>query len=284
MGIPAVATLAVATVVPGAAALTRPGDRAATAGDATVAGAPGDRVTGSRGMSPEASRAYVRTVSRSAGRTEPELPTLTEVEAVADRVAPLHLKARWLTDDVVVWTGPARSTHRLTALDDGTKVQVTGLVHDGWAQIRRNGRMVWVRRDALAAEKPEPEQPTVGPAAGVTYAPCSDGSSVESGLTSNAIKVYRAVCAAFPAVSSWGGNTGYGDHGAGLALDIMCTGSLGDAIAAWVRAHAGELGVSEVIWSQQIWTVERSSEGWRYMSDRGSTTANHYDHVHVTVF
>jgi hypothetical protein len=30
--------------------------------------------------------------------------------------------------------------------------------------------------------------------------------------------------------------------------------------------------------------VERSSEGWRYMSDRGSTTANHYDHVHVSVF
>ena len=283
MGIPAVATLAVATVVPGAAALTRPDDGVATVGDAS--GGTGDTITASRaGLSPEASRAYVRTVSRSSVRTEPELPTLTEVGAVADRVAPLHLKARWLTDDVVVWSGPARSTDRLTGLDDGTKVQVTGLVHDGWAQIRRNGRMVWVRRDALAAEKPEPEQPTVGPAAGVTYAPCSDGSSVESGLTSNAIKVYRAVCAAFPAVSSWGGNTGYGDHGAGLALDIMCTGSLGDAIAEWVRAHAGELGVSEVIWSQQIWTVERSSEGWRYMSDRGSTTANHYDHVHVTVF
>jgi hypothetical protein len=39
-----------------------------------------------------------------------------------------------------------------------------------------------------------------------------------------------------------------------------------------------------VIWSQQIWTVDRGSEGWRYMEDRGSTTANHYDHVHVTVY
>ena len=107
-------------------------------------------------MSPEASRAYVRTVSRSIARTEPELPTLTEVEAVADRVAPLHLKARWLTDDVVVWSGPARSTDRLTELDDGTKVQVTGLVHDGWAQIRRNGRMVWVRREALPPRSRSP--------------------------------------------------------------------------------------------------------------------------------
>ena len=64
----------------------------------------------------------------------------------------------------------------------------------------------------------------------------------------------------------------------------MCSGSLGDAIAAYVRAHAKELGVSEVIWAQRIWTVQRSSEGWRYMEDRGSTTANHYDHVHVTTY
>ena len=107
---------------------------------------------------------------------------------------------------------------------------------------------------------------------------------MESGLVAHTIAVYRSVCAAFPAVSSWGGSSGSGDHGAGRALDIMATGSLGDAIAAYVRAHAGELGVSEVIWSQQIWTVQRSSEGWRYMSDRGSTTANHYDHVHVSVY
>jgi hypothetical protein len=39
-----------------------------------------------------------------------------------------------------------------------------------------------------------------------------------------------------------------------------------------------------VIWSQHIWTVQRSSEGWRAMPDRGSTTANHYDHVHVSVY
>ena len=33
-----------------------------------------------------------------------------------------------------------------------------------------------------------------------------------------------------------------------------------------------------------IWSVERGGEGWRGMSDRGSTTANHYDHVHVTTY
>ena len=60
--------------------------------------------------------------------------------------------------------------------------------------------------------------------------------------------------------------------------------SVGQAIANYVRANAKALGVSEVIWSQRIWTVQRSGEGWRSMSDRGSPTANHYDHVHVTVY
>ena len=39
----------------------------------------------------------------------------------------------------------------------------------------------------------------------------------------------------------------------------------------------------DVIWAQHIWTPVRSSEGWRSMPDRGSPTANHYDHVHISV-
>jgi hypothetical protein len=64
----------------------------------------------------------------------------------------------------------------------------------------------------------------------------------------------------------------------------MISGDAGWEVAEFVRANAGDLGVSEVIYAQKIWTVERSSEGWRYMEDRGSTTANHYDHVHVSVY
>jgi hypothetical protein len=130
----------------------------------------------------------------------------------------------------------------------------------------------------------KPKATTTSVPSGVSGAPCPDGSSVENGLQPNTVKLYRAVCAAFPAVSSWGGRSGSGDHGAGRALDIMCTGSLGDSIAAYVRSHASSFGVSEVIWKQRIWSVQRSSEGWRPMEDRGSTTANHYDHVHVSVY
>jgi resuscitation-promoting factor RpfB len=136
--------------------------------------------------------------------------------------------------------------------------------------------------------EPEPEPAPSGGGGGISDAPCPSGSDVESGLTSNAVGVHRAVCALFPGVSSYLGlRVGdSGEHGEGRALDIMVysDSALGDQIADWVRANASSLGVSEVIWSQQIWTVERSSEGWRYMEDMGSPTANHYDHVHVTVY
>lgn len=142
---------------------------------------------------------------------------------------------------------------------------------------------------AKAAPKPTATPaPTAAPAAaaGSSMAACADGSSVEAGLTKDAIRVHRAVCALFSSVTGWGGVRGSGDyHGTGQALDIMIpNSSVGQAIANYVRANAKALGVSEVIWSQHIWTVQRSGEGWRAMSDRGSPTANHYDHVHVSVY
>lgn len=122
----------------------------------------------------------------------------------------------------------------------------------------------------------------------------SNGTSVSTaGLSANAILVIRAVNANFPRVTSIGTiRTGAGaeDHATGHAVDLMVPGyntaagrALGSEIAAFMRAHASQLGVKYVIWSQHIWSVQRSSEGWRAMADRGSITANHYDHVHVSV-
>lgn len=72
-----------------------------------------------------------------------------------------------------------------------------------------------------------------------------------------------------------------GEHSTGQAIDFMISSQAqGDAIAAFVQAHAGELGVKYVIWRQRYWTP---GSAWDPMSDRGSATANHYDHVHVTV-
>lgn len=96
--------------------------------------------------------------------------------------------------------------------------------------------------------------------------------------------MYEASCRNFPDITSYGGVRAGdpGNHGTGQALDIMVSGQRGWQIAEYMRANASSLGVTEVIYEQKIWTTQRSSEGWRSMSDRGSATANHYDHVHVS--
>jgi hypothetical protein len=70
-------------------------------------------------------------------------------------------------------------------------------------------------------------------------------------------------------------------HPSGLALDymVLTDGSLGDAIVRYHIAHWDELGVEYVIWQQRI--LLSPDGAWRPMEDRGSATANHYDHVHV---
>ncbi|MGV9539894.1 hypothetical protein ACWDSF_01005 [Nocardia beijingensis] len=83
------------------------------------------------------------------------------------------------------------------------------------------------------------------------------------------------------AVTDVGGAVGRGDgdHGAGLALDFMTPDpARGDAIAEFVLANQQRFGVTYVIWRQRY----NDGSGWSYMEDRGSPTANHYDHVHVS--
>jgi hypothetical protein len=72
-----------------------------------------------------------------------------------------------------------------------------------------------------------------------------------------------------------------GGHPSGLALDymVLSDAALGDAIAAYHIAHWDELGVEYVIWQQRMLSSPTGS--WKPMADRGGTTANHYDHVHV---
>jgi hypothetical protein len=73
-----------------------------------------------------------------------------------------------------------------------------------------------------------------------------------------------------------------GDHGSGHALDIMVSGEAGWEIARYLQAHAGELGITYLIYEQQMWMAGDAAGSWEYMSDRGSPTANHFDHVHVS--
>ena len=62
-------------------------------------------------------------------------------------------------------------------------------------------------------------------------------------------------------------------------------------LLAWLTAkgpdgqsgyYARSLGIMYMIWDQKIWSSYRADDGWRPMSDRGSWTANHKDHVHFS--
>ena len=61
---------------------------------------------------------------------------------------------------------------------------------------------------------------------------------------------------------------------------MISSQSQGDAIAAFVQATSATFDVQYIIWQQRYWAPGSS---WELMEDRGSATANHYDHVHVTV-
>ena len=55
----------------------------------------------------------------------------------------------------------------------------------------------------------------------------------------------------------------------------------GQQITEFAIKHASELGVKYVIYKQKIYAPYTGWEG-RAMEDRGSATANHMDHVHVS--
>jgi hypothetical protein len=85
-----------------------------------------------------------------------------------------------------------------------------------------------------------------------------------------------------------------GEHPLGRACDFMLDSGgvmpsasnvqLGYEIAAWAQANASRLGIMYIIYRQQIWDIRMASSGWVPMADRGGITANHFDHVHISVF
>jgi hypothetical protein len=206
-------------------------------------------------------------VSRSAERAP--LPN----EAAAEEMVKGH-KYVIESDAADVYADADDTSPVLAVLAPGQKVDVTGKKQKAWTEIVHKARPRWVKSDSLTKQEPLGQKP------------CKEGSGVEGGLQPDTIRVYRAVCAKFPSVSSYGGTRGGGgDHGTGRALDIMVGGNsrLGDQIAAFLQENRAELGIEYIIWQQRIWRPS-TSNSWRGMSDRGSPTANHMDHPHVNTY
>lgn len=241
--------------------------------------------------------------NRSAAPTASPSPSSEPSRAKA-QPTPTAVGQKWTTTRVNVRSAASADQDLMVTLDASIQVGVTGATEDGWTQVITNKGAGWVKSTYLSASKPTPK-PQPAPAtkkaataqpkpaakktrasAGVSTAPCSISSSIEPQLKGNARAVYRAVCAAYGgSVSSFGGLRpgDDGDHGTGRAVDIMVSGAPGWKIAKYVQAHARELGVTYVIYEQKIWMAGNPTSQWKTMSDRGGATANHYDHVHVSV-
>lgn len=104
------------------------------------------------------------------------------------------------------------------------------------------------------------------------------------GLKPRAAQLANHIKARFPVLSILGYRASAIDpagHPSGLAVDFMVPvgGILGDSIASYLLANKASLHVDYVIWKQRV----NYGSGWKAMENRGSVTANHYDHVHVNV-
>ena len=202
-----------------------------------------------------------------------------KVTSPAPPKLPKPVGTRYATVTLVV-----RSTYKspytvIAEVPRGTRLRITGVVRSGRMQIVYNKAARWVTAKYLSKSRP-------GSTAPGTYA-------VEKGLQPNAIRLHRASRARFPQITTYYGvrQANTPDHPAGRALDIMMPRyktkagrALGFEVAAWTRANARSLRIKYVIWDQRIWNIERDREGWRFMASRGSDSANHKDHVHVTVY
>jgi hypothetical protein len=224
-----------------------------------------------------ASRSQIRTAAKAESAARKDL----EVDRLARRMAKKAHDTFWTTEALNLWDGPSEKAEKMGLVDALEQVRLTGRRQAGRTQIVVDGQSRWVTSDYLAQSKPkpEPEEPA-GPSLGGT---CANGSSIDAGRAS-LYKIHDVVCANWPEITSYGTWRGDGEHGQGRAIDVMTSGATGWAVANFLRANYASLGIEYIIYSQNIWSVERSGEGWRGMSDRGSTTANHYDHVHVTVY
>jgi uncharacterized protein YgiM (DUF1202 family) len=167
----------------------------------------------------------------------------------------------------------------ITEVPRGTKLKITGVVKNGRMQIIFEKTVRWVTAKYLSKSAPRSIPPS--------------WRAVERGLKPNAIKVHRAARAEFPQITTYYTLRAgvFTDHSTGRALDLMIPNyksasgkALGYKVAAWAKANARDLGINYVIWNQHIWNITRDSEGWRYMADRGGDSANHKNHVHITVF
>ena len=115
----------------------------------------------------------------------------------------------------------------------------------------------------------------------------------EKNLSFDAVVIGRYVNVAWPEIKTVGGwrpSDPYPDHPSGRAVDIMMPNGgagkdkkLGDAIVKELQRNADAFGIEYILWRQRSWQAGDGINKWSGMADRGSASANHVDHIHITV-
>ena len=249
--------------------------------------------------SPKSKPSKPRTPAKPARPTTPAKPSTP--------ATPKVIGVRYATTALDIRTASGSSSRTVGEVATGTALSITGVTANGRSQIVYQGQTRWVTSKWLStnkpgtASKPSATKPAASKKAksGKTSTPSSPGSWNKlmaggseglSGLRPSAKGLVNNVLQSFPQINTIYGvrpHDPYPDHPSGHAIDLMLPNyksneALGWKMAKYYQAHASELGVSYIIFHQQIWSVARDSEGWRHMEDRGGDTANHMDHVHIT--
>lgn len=134
--------------------------------------------------------------------------------------------------------------------------------------------------------------PTAIPGGPVPDAPADIGpvvpgqNGVPAGLKENAARgaaMVREVFGFDGTIGGLGQRSNKSDHPYGNAIDVMTNENmaLGQQVADFFVKNREDLGVKYVIFNQRI---ASASNGWQWtpMEDRGSPTANHVDHPHIS--
>ena len=244
-----------------------PATAALAAQPASFAGAPADE------------RELIDT-SRSQARPALQVVSLTTSDLADATEELVALTPLYTTGELNLRKEPSKDAELIGRVEAATKVVATSIIDGKYRKVTVDDQEGWVLAANLADETEDLAQ-------GITMAKCSRGTAVENKLRPDTIKIYRSVCALFPGVNSYGGWRAGGRqfHKNGRALDIMLTpkkeSAMGWKIAKYLVANAKAFNIDHIIFEQKIWTP--GTPRWRGMADRGGTTANHYDHVHVAI-
>jgi uncharacterized protein YgiM (DUF1202 family) len=194
---------------------------------------------------------------------------------------PPAVGARYATRALNIWTS-ATGSSRVDEVPRGERLRITGRTQSGRAQVIYNNAVRWVTSRYLSTTRVSQSAP----------AP-SSYPGTERRLTAKTITVHRELRAKVPQIRTVGGwrPASSGEHPLGRALDVMIPNyqsasgrDLGYRIANWAQQNARRLDINYVVWRQRIWNIQRDGEGWRFMADRGGDSANHINHVHISVF